>query len=327
MSLKGKKFLISLLTGISLAIGSFPENGLSQESYPTKPITMIIDMLPGGQKDTMTRAICKAAEKDLGQPIICENKPGAGGAMGKTYVVKSKPDGYTIGVATTATNINVPHMQKVPYDPLTDLTEIMVFMKYTHGLIVKADGRWNSFGEVLAYARNNPWKFTIGIAGIGVTEHIVLERIAMKEGIKWSFVPFKSGAEVLLATLGGHVNSGGLGPADSVQQITAGQLKLILALNNVGWPIAPNAPTVLEKYGFWGMSFTSVYGPKGLPESVRERLQNAFKKAMDDPSFVETAKSLDVVTFYMSGKDYDKLWRSHYDEMGKIIRDLGLGKK
>lgn len=327
MSSKRNAFSIRLFGGILVLIGLSAVNSLAQESFPAKPITMVIRSGAGGMADTMTRALSKVAEKELGQPIVCENRPGGGGVVGVSYVLKSKPDGYTLGATTTASYINSPHMEKVPYDPVTGVTDIIVFFKYTHGLVVKTDSPWNTFQDVIAYAKENPVKFSMGIAGMGVTEHIVMERIAKKEGIKFSFVPFKSGAEVLVSTLGGHVSSGGLGPADCVQQINAGQMKLILALNDIRWPIAPNVPTVLENYGFYGLSLQGIYGPKGMPEHVREKLHNTFKKAMSDPSYLETAKTLNVVVTYMSGKDYEKLWKSHYDEMGKIIRDLGLGKK
>ena len=140
-------------------------------------------------------------------------------------------------------------------------------------------------------------------------------------------VPFKSGAEPVIACLGGNINAVAQSPADIVPHVEAGKLKLLLALNNERWAVAPNVPTVLEKYGFYGLSFQSIYGPKGMPEYVRENLQNAFKKAMSDPSFVQAAKTFNAVVAYMGGRDHEKLWRSQYHEMGKIIRDLGLGKK
>lgn len=269
----------------------------------------------------------KIAEKELGQPIICENKAGGGGAIAKSHVLKSKGDGYTLGVCTTATNINTPHMQKVPYNPLTDLKEVMVFMQYTHALCVRSDSPWNTFEDVLAYARQNPGKFTYGAAGIGVTQHIAMERIAMKEKIKWSIVPFKSGSEPVIALLGGHVNAAAQGPVDVIPHIQAGKLRFLLSLNDVRWPIAPNIPSMQEKYGFFGMSYESIYAPVGIAESVREKLEKAFKNAMNDPAFIEAAKAFNVVTVYMGGKEYEKMWKSHYEEMGKIIRELGLAKQ
>lgn len=326
MSGRRKGVLVLCLIGVLLVISSFPKDTSGQTSFPARPITMIIESGAGGMADTMTRLLCKAAEKELGQPIVCENKPGGGMTIAKNYVVKSEPDGYTIGVSTTATNINIPHMRDLPYNVHTDQRDIATYFKYTHALCVKADAPWKTFEDVLAYAKQNPGKFTYATAGVGVTQHIVMERIAMKQGIKWSMVPFKSGSEAVVACLGGHTHAVAQGPADVIPHIEAGKLKLLLALNDNRWPISPNIPTVLEKYGFFGMNYQSIYGPRGIPDHAAEKLENAFKKAVSNPSFVEGAKTLQVVIFYMSGKDYDKFWRSHYDEMGKVVRDLGLGK-
>jgi tripartite-type tricarboxylate transporter receptor subunit TctC len=203
----------------------------------------------------------------------------------------------------------------------------MVYFKYTHALCVRSDAPWNTFEEVVAYARKNPRKFTYGVAGVGVTQHIAMERIAIKEKVKFSMVPFKSGAEPVIACLGGHVNGVAQGPADVVPQIEAGKLKLLLSLSDQRFPIAPKAPTVMERYGFYGLSLQGIFGPKGIPDPVREKLEKAFKRAMSDPPYVEAAKTLNVDISYLSGKDYEKLWKSQYEEMGRIIRGLGLGKK
>jgi tripartite-type tricarboxylate transporter receptor subunit TctC len=323
---KRNGFLFVIFVGCLSVVASFPENILAQGSFPSKPISIVISASAGGQNDVMTRALAKAAEKELRQPIICENRPGGSLTVGKNYVLKSKPDGYTVGAVTTATNIYQPHMQDLPFNVLTDQRDISVYFKYTHALCVKVDAPWKTFEDIIAYARQYPGKFTYGTAGVGTTQHIVMEQIALKEKIKWSMVPFKGGSDATLAALGGHTNGVAQGPADLVPQIQAGKLRIILALNDDRWPIAPNIPTVKEKYGFYGINYQSIYGPKGIPDQAAEKLENAFKKAVDDPSYIELAKTLQVEIYYMSAKDYTKLWKSQYDEMGKIIKSLGLAK-
>jgi tripartite-type tricarboxylate transporter receptor subunit TctC len=319
------RWLLCLLGLWILLVLSGPS--MAEEPFPTKPITVVIRSGAGGMADTMTRLICKGAEKELGQSIVCENRTGAGGVVGVSYVLRSKPDGYTLGASTTATYINSPHMEKVSYHPLTDVVDILVFFKYTHALCVRAEAPWNTPEEIIAYARQNPGKFTYAVAGIGVTQHIVMERIAIQEKVKLSAVPFKSGAEAVIACLGGHVHAVAQGPADVVPQVEAGKLKLLLSLSDQRFPIAPSAPAVKEKYGFYGLSLQGIFGPKGIPDPIREKLEKAFKRAMSDPAYVEAAKTLNVDITYLSGKDYEKLWKSQYEEMGRIIRSLGLGKK
>jgi tripartite-type tricarboxylate transporter receptor subunit TctC len=299
----------------------------AQGSFPNRPITMVV-WSTAGMGDTVTRVLCKNAEKELGQPIIIDTKPGAAGAIGINYVVQSKPDGYTLGMAVTSNYVINPHLRKLSYDTLTGITDILAVCKYNFGLAVRADAPWNTYEEVIAYAKKNPEKFTYACAGIGVTQHITMERIAMKEGIKWTAVPFKSGGEAVIACLGGHTDAVTQGSIDEVPHIKAGKLKMLLSLDGSRWPDVPNAPTITEKgYNFTAMSYISYLGPKGIPEPIRQRLENAFKKAIEDPSFTEVMNQFNVQSTFMSGKEYSALWRSQYDEMGKMVKTLGLVEK
>lgn len=136
----------TFLVAIFLMIAVFVRNGQPQDAYPNRPVTVVVPWGPG-QSDTITRMICKAAEKELGQPIIVENKPGASGTIGANYVFKSRPDGYTLGVIVTNAYLILPHMQKVPYHPLTDSVDITTIIKTNAGFAVKANAPWNTFKE------------------------------------------------------------------------------------------------------------------------------------------------------------------------------------
>jgi tripartite-type tricarboxylate transporter receptor subunit TctC len=319
LKLFGVGLLLTTIFGVDLA--------LAQESYPNRPITMVV-WSTAGMGDTVTRVLCKNAEKELGQSIIIETKPGAAGAIGINHVVQSKPDGYTLGMAVTSNYIVNPHIRKLSYDTLTSITDILAVCKYNFGFAVKADSPWNTFEDIIAYARKNPGKFTYACAGVGVTQHICMERMAMKDGIKWTVVPFKSGGESVMACLGGHTDSVVQGSIDVVPHIKAGKLKMLLSVDGSKWPDAPNVPTILEKgYGFSAMSYISYLGPKGIPDPIRQKLEDAFKKAMEDRSFEEVMKQFNVQSTFMSGKEYSTLWRSQYDEMGKVVKTLGLVEK
>ncbi len=132
-----KSLLLIAFLWLLVTVISFSENALAQE-FPTKPITLVIRSGAGGTADVMARLIAKAAEKELGQPIVCENRAGAGGVVGVSYVLKSKPDGYTIGVTSVSNFVNSPHMEKIPYDSLTDVTTILMYIKVPHSLCVRA---------------------------------------------------------------------------------------------------------------------------------------------------------------------------------------------
>ncbi len=311
------------LGAIFLTMAFLAGNALSQESYPNRPITVVVPWGPG-QTDSITRIICKAAEKELGQSIIVENKAGASGTFGANYVFKSKPDGYTLGMIVTNAYLILPHVQKLPYNPLTDSVDLTTIIKTNAGFAVRAEAPWNTFKDVISYAKNNPGKFTYACAGIGVLQHIAMERIAMQEGIKWTVVPFKSGGEAVIACLGGHTNAVVQAGVDVFPHIKAGKLKLLLTLGDKRWPAFPNVPHIVEAGYHFVVSYMALSAPKGVPESIVKKLESAFNKAKGDPSFVETMNKFQVEVGDLGGKAYSDLWRSKYDEMGKVIKALGL---
>jgi tripartite-type tricarboxylate transporter receptor subunit TctC len=317
-----------LLMLIVLATAFWATESSSSETYPNRPITVVLGTAPGSMMDNLTRVISKAAEKELGQPVIVENRAGAGGVIAKTYVLKSKPDGYTLGSTVTNTYIVQPQMRKVPYDPFRDLVDIMTFAEYNDGIAVKADAPWNSFEDVVAYAKANPGKFTYGHPGYGMMPHITMEHIAMKEGIKWQQVPFKNGPEAVNATLGGHVNAAVAGSSDLIPQVQAGKLKLLVIISGSRWSAVPKVPTIVDKgHDFYLLSYVGIYGPKGLPEPIRQKLETAFKNAMKDRTFQDMLKQYTIDEAYMSGKEYSEKWKALYAPMGKTLNALGLVEK
>lgn len=326
--MKGKQFSVFFSLVMLLMITSFVTSGLSQEIYPNRPVTIVVPSTPGGATDVSGRALAKAVEKELGQPFIVENKPGAGMVIGKSFVLKSKPDGYTLGIAGTSTLIVTPNIRQVPYDPLTDITDIMAFANLNFGLAVRADTPWNTFEELVAYVKGNPGKFTYSTAGIGLSQHVSMERIAIKEGMKWTHVPFKSGPEAITATLGGHTQGVAQTYFDISPHLKSGKLKLLLVLSDKRFPEFPNVPTTLEKgYGFHTFSTFNIFGPKGLPEPIRQKLETGFKNAMKDSSFIETLKQLGLEANFMTGSEFSNQWRSQYHEMGRVLKTLGLVEK
>jgi tripartite-type tricarboxylate transporter receptor subunit TctC len=322
-----KRSFITVLVAIALVQPFFTGDALAQEAYPNKPVTMVLPVA-SGMADTLLRIISKAAEKELGQPVIIENKTGGGGSIGVNSVVKSKPDGYTLGMAVTGYFVSQPNMLDLPYNVLTDITDIAAIVKYNFALCVKADAPWNTFEDVLTYAKKNPGKFSYGNYGTGMSTQISMERIAMKEGIKWTQIPFKSGAEAVVGVLGGHADAAVQGSVDVLPHLKSGKLKMLLVMDNKRWRDYPNIPTILEKgYDFYAVSFISIYGPKGMPEPIRQKLEDAFKNAMNDRSFVEVTQKFGVDPAFMSGKEYSALWRSNYESTGQVLKALGLVEK
>jgi tripartite-type tricarboxylate transporter receptor subunit TctC len=323
-NLVSKLFLFSIFLVTALTV----KESFSAEIYPDRPITIVNGWTAGGMHDTLMRLLSRAAEKELGQPIINENKTGASGVIAQAYVCKSKPDGYTLATTITGTYTVQPQIRKTPYDPFTDITDIMTYAKYNNGICVRTDSPLNSIDDLMAYSKRNPGKFTYAHPGVGMMPHIVIEHFTKKEGIKWAGVPFKGGPDALNAVLGGHVDGIVLGTGDLVPQIEAGKLRLLFVISDTRWPVAPNVPTILEKgHEFYMLSYMGVNGPKGIPEPIREKLEKVFKNAMKDRSFQEMVKKYHIGEAYLGGKEYSEKWKALYPAMGKILNELGLVEK
>ncbi len=318
---------VAMIVFLLVTISSI-EYAWPQEPYPNKPIKMV-HWATAGALDTMTRTLCSVAEKELGQPLVVESKPGGSGAVAFSFIFQSKPDGYNLGATTTSAYTNLPHMQKPPFNVLTDSTDIMAYCRYAQVLCVGAGTPWKTYEELLDWVRKNPGKFKYSVSGVGVAMHICMEQIAMQEGIKWTAVPFRGGGgEAVLAALGGHTEGVTQSPLETGAHIKVGKLRPLLVLTDARVAAFPEVPTILEKgYKFTATTYMSVYGPKGLPESIRQKLEDAFKKAVKDPSYVETAKKFQLDAVFMDGKEYTAYWKSKYEEMGTVIKALGLEAK
>ena len=177
------------------------------QTFPSRPVTLIVPWPPGGTTDIGMRALALATEKHLGQSIVIENKAGAAGTLGPANMAAAaKPDGYTLS-QMPITVFRYPFMAKTSFDPAKDFTYVIGVTGYTFGVVVSEDAAWKTFQELLADAKANPTKINYGTPGAGTSLHITMEQIAKQQGIKWTHVPFKGNAEATNALLGGHIHA------------------------------------------------------------------------------------------------------------------------
>jgi len=322
---KAKLNMFFVITLISILLTSYSSPVWGQD-YPNKPITLIIPYPPGGSTDLTARPLAMGAGKYLGQPMIGENKPGGGGTAGVVVVVSKPPDGYTIGVITGST-LNAYHMRKLNFNPLNDLTPILRWGDYLYGILVRSDAQWKTIQELIQYARQNPNKLTYGSPGAGTAPHLAMEELCMVAGIQLVHIPYKGGAEINTALLGGHIdvlsNSAGWTPLAD-----AGKFRLLATYGEQRTPRYPQAPTLKESgYEVVVRSHLGIVGPKGLSKSIVNRLHEAFKKAMDEPEFIEAQKKFDMTRCFSSPEEYEKYFREEYTRIGKLVKKLGLDKK
>jgi tripartite-type tricarboxylate transporter receptor subunit TctC len=295
------------------------------QEFPIKPVTLIVPWPAGGSTDLSMRAIAETASKHLGQPIVIDNRAGGSGTVGPAGMAASaKPDGYTISQIPMPV-LRLPIMQDTTWDPEKDFTYIANLTGYTFG-ITTASAEFKTWKDVVEYAKKNPGKVTYATGGAGTSPHIGTEQIALRAGIELTHVPFKGGAESNAAVLGGHT----MLQADSTgwkALVESGKLRLLMVWTDKRSPSFPDVPT-LKELGY-PLVYDSPYGiagPKGMDPKVVAKLDDAFRKAVEDPAVQATMVRLDQVVNYKNPADYAKFITDTMVEERKALGDIGLAK-
>ena len=304
---------------------ALPSLALAQ-AFPAKPIRYICPWPAGGSTDAVMRAFAESAAKTLGQQIIVDNKPGAGGMLGANELVSAKPDGYTLSQLPHGV-FRIPHMQKTTFDTLSDFTWIACLTGYTFGLVVPADGAIKSIADLVAYAKANPGKFNYGSTGIGTSPHLAVEEFAQRAGIQLNHVPFKGNADNMQAILGGHT----MAASDATgwaPHVASGKLRLIATYGSKRTKRWPDVPT-LDELGYKTVSDSpfGVCGPRGMDTAVTRTLHDAFKKTLDDPAVLATLEKFDQSVIYMGTEEYSRWARETFVAEKATIERLGMANK
>jgi len=299
---------------------------LAQSSFPSRPIKLICPWPAGGSTDAVMRVIAESAARILNNPVIIENKGGAGGMLGANELVSAKPDGYTLTQLPMGI-LRIPHMQKTLFDPMVDFTYVACLTGYTFGIVVRSDSPIKSIKDLVAYAKAKPGEFTYGSTGNGTTPHLAVEEFALKAGIKLQHVPFKGNSEGMQAILGGHIMSHsdatGWGP-----HVEAGTCRLLATYGSKRTKRWPNIPT-LNELGYDTVSDSpfGVGAPKGMDPAITRKLHDAFKATLEDPKVLASFEKYDQSVIYMNTEDYTKYARETFPKEKKLIEQLGLAKQ
>ena len=309
----------------ALLLAPFASPNAFAQGFPNRPITLVVPWPAGGSTDTHLRKLSEIAARHLGQPIIVENKPGAGGMLGPAAMARgAAPDGYTLSQLTMPA-FRQPHMQKVDWDPLRDFTYIIGVSGYTFGVVVKSDSPFRSFNDLIAYARANPGKTSYGSTGTGTSPHLLMEDVAAKARVQLLHVPFKGNAESTQALMGGHV----MAQSDATgwgKFVDAGTFRLLATFGEQRsrW----GAPTAKE-LGYDVVSYSpyGIVGPRAMDPKVVKILHDAFRKAAEDPEHQKVLQQLDQVYWYRSSEDYAKWAAETFVSERALIERLGLLSK
>jgi tripartite-type tricarboxylate transporter receptor subunit TctC len=322
----GRKLAFLLCVGL---VFSAVKSGYAQEAdvakYPNRPVSLVVAFPPGGTTDLGFRLLAKEAEKYLKQPIVVLNKAGGGGSIGVAAVASAKPDGYTMGQIPGQTAFVTPYLEKLPFNPLKDLVYITQFSESTFGVIVKSDSPFKRLSDIIAYARQHPKKLTYGTNGVAGIAHLIMDKIARKEKVQLTHIPFKGAPEGQTAVLGEHVAF--FAGEFNYSLLEGGQIRLLALFSEKPRAEYPQTPTLKDLgYDIPCPVFWAICGPNGMPEGVARKVEDAFAKSIKEPAFIKGMQELRAPVIYRDSKELTAYTHRTYEVFGKLISDMGLAK-
>jgi tripartite-type tricarboxylate transporter receptor subunit TctC len=298
----------------------------SGQEYPTKPINLLVNFPPGGTTDLSTRPLAGKAEKFLGQPIIVSNVGGGGGSVGLGTAAKHKPDGYHLVSCSIIGLVWHPHFRELPYS-YKDFVSVANFVRSRTGIVVKSDAPWKTFNELVEYAKKNPGKVTYSTVGAYSPAHVFTDYLGKKLGIQWIHIPQKGGAASITALLGGHVTFYN-GSEEWVPHVRSGEFRLLVTLADKRMRQFPDVPALRELgHDLVNQSYFLVAAPKGTPPFMVNKLEEAFKKATEDPEYIQAIEKIEMEVCYLSSKDTGKLVEELFNDYKKLLTELNLIKE
>ncbi len=298
---------------------------LQAQDYPTKPINFYIPYSAGGATDLACRALGDAAGKTLGQTLVPINRAGAGGTLTAMAVMTSKPDGYTIGSNSTSNLCVAPFAPDNPYRDLSGFTQLMNFGNYIWTVMVRADAPWKTWKDFIEWARKNPGAAKIGISGskTNTIRGLCFWLIEAKEKVKFTYIPLKGTADLMTTLLGGHTNvSGSAADTLTVPYLNTEKVRILLYMCDRKLPGYENIPTLEELYGFKVPNMMGLFLPKGVPEPVLKKLDDAFAKAVKDAAFVKVMNQMHTPVVYMNRAEMTNYVDTLFQKTGETIKML-----
>ena len=296
------------------------------QSYPTKPVRAIISFTPGSSTDIVGRLVMAKVSEYWGQPVVAENRPGAGGSIGSNVVATADPDGYTLLINSSAHSVNPGIYAKLPYDTLKSFVDVAPLTSQPNVLVVKADSPYKTAMDLVNYGKANPGKINFGHAGIGSGTHLNTERFISAADIKVTQVPFKGTPEVIANILSGAVDCYWAPISAALSNVKSGKLRPLAVSTATRNPQMPDVPTTSEA-GVKGADsplWFGVWAPAGTPKAVVDKVNADVRKALADPGVKEKLANLGNTTMDMSPVEFGAFVRSEMDTYARVLRAAGV---
>ena len=315
-----KRFLLCLCLACA-SLYAFAEG-----TWPARPVKLVVPFPAGGPTDVMTRDLAEKLSKAIGQTVVIDNKPGAGGAIGSDFVAKSAPDGYTLLMATGSTHSVGPYLGPVPYDPQKDFTPIVYVGTATNLLLVSPKLGVSNVRELIALARSKPGELNYASSGIGSVAHLTSEMFASMAGIKLTHVPYKGTQQSIADIASGQVAMLFDNVMTAKPHADSGRLRAIGISSAKRSEIVPQIPTVSESGlpGFESSNWFGIFGPANTPRAVVDRVNLEVNRIVQDPAVRERFHKLGFEARGGSPQDLESIMRSEAQKWSKVIHDANV---
>ena len=310
----------------AIAAVSWAAPDVRAAEFPTRPITLIIGFAPGGPSDVMARILSRRMEDILKQPLVIENRTGAGGGIAATAVARAAPDGHTLLLATgSSLAINLSLYKNLGYDPEKDFEPISLVGVQTNVLYAHPSLPADTLTEFVAYARANPGKMSFGSGGIGTPAHLAGELLKMRAGIDYTHVPFRGTGPTLQSVIGGHVPTAFNPPAPLLPLLQSGAIKAIAITTLARTPALPDTPTIAESGypGFDAATWHAVVAPAALPKDVAAKLHQAFHETLSDPAIRKAFADQGVDVVNGTPEDLRAYIKSEIPKWAEVVKASG----
>ncbi len=313
--------LLTLVTGLATSAHA--------QTYPSKPITILVSLAAGTGMDTLVRIYAEKLSQALGQPVVVENKPGGAGIVAGETIAKGPPDGYTLAVATSAILAIRPTLFKVrPFDPLTDFVPISNYVKSPFVLIVNPALPVKTAQEFIAYVKEHPGKLSYSSSGIGAAPHLTMEFLKQKFGLDIAHVPYRSSPQSIADVAAGHISAAVAEAGASLPLIKDGKLRALAVTSSTRFPSMPEVPPLAEAVGMPGLEAVSwhvIFARHDTPRDIVEKLHGEMKRIMAAPEMRQKTETIGLIPIDTPSVEGIKAYiKDETEKWGALVRQLGL---
>ena len=320
-----RAFLRRLLAGAVAAACALAAPSSFAEDWPAKPIRIIVSFAPGGLTDTIARALAPALQQGFGQPIVIDNRPGAGGTVAEGVLAKAAPDGYTLLLSADSVPANPHLIASLPYDTFKDLQPVSLLARIPLVFLVNNSVPAATVQEFVTYAKKNN-NVSYASPGIGTSNHLYFEVFKDMTGLELPHLPYKGGGPAMTDLVGGHVQAMLISSTLAVPQVNAGKARALAVTSEKRLAQLPDVPTFAEAGypDFKPQQWTGLFVPAGTPPAVVARISSEFAKALNSPEVIARLRDLNAEPVMSTQPEFAAYLRREYDTLGKLIQARGI---